>query len=70
MATTDTLPVPAGVTAVQVVVLGQRTLVAAVPPNKNVVLLTAVSKPVPVMVTVVPPAAVPVLGEIELSDGM
>jgi len=30
----------------------------------------AVSKPLPVMVTVVPPAAVPVLGEIELSDGM
>jgi len=70
MPTTDTTPEPAGVTTVQLVVLEQTTLVAVPLPKENVVLPAVVSKPLPVMVTVVPPAAVPVLGEIELSDGM
>jgi len=70
MATTDTTPEPAGVTTPQLVALEQTTLVAVALPKENVVLPAAVSKPLPVMVTVVPPAAVPVLGEIELSDGM
>ena len=41
-------------------------LAAAVPPKSTAV---APVNPVPVMVTVVPPAVVPVVGEIEVTDG-
>jgi len=44
------------------------TLVAADEPKKNSV--EPGTKPVPVMVTRVPPLAEPMLGEIEVSDGM
>ena len=70
VAVTVTEPMPAGELPVQVVEEEQDTPVAAAPPKEKVVLFEVVSKPLPVMVTVVPPAAVPVLGEIELSDGM
>ena len=56
--------VPAGVTAVMVVALTTLKLVAAVLPN-----ITAVApvRFVPVIVTVVPPAAGPLLGETDVS---
>lgn len=55
--------VPAGVTAVMVVALTTLKLVAAVLPN-----ITAVApvRFVPVIVTVVPPAAGPLLGETDV----
>ena len=51
---------PAGVVAVIVVALTTETLVAAKPP-----MVTGVApvKPVPVMVTLVPPPVVPLVGE-------
>ena len=51
---------PAGVVAVIVVLLTTTTLVAAVPPNVTV---APEAKFVPVIVTAVPPAASPLLGE-------
>ena len=53
---TETVPVPAGDTAVQEVVDVQETPVADTDPNKTVVAPEEVSKFVPVRVTVVPPA--------------
>jgi hypothetical protein len=50
---------PAGVVAVIVVLLTTTTFVAAVPPN---VTPAPATKFVPVMVTAVPPAVVPLLG--------
>jgi hypothetical protein len=51
---------PAGVVAVSVVLFTTFTLVAAVPPNVTV---APVTKFVPVIVTAVPPAVVPLFGE-------
>jgi len=61
---------PDGVTAVQVVVLLQLTPLAALAPNAKAVAPAAVEKPVPVIVTVVPPEGGPVVGVMVLSAGM
>ena len=58
---TVTVPVPAGLVAVQVVVELQLTEVPAVLP-KSTVVEAVVEKPVPVSVTGVPPAAGPEVG--------
>ena len=58
--------VPAGVVAVMVVELVTLTPVAALPPMVTVVPLT---KFVPVMVTLVPPAVGPELGDIAVTVG-
>ena len=68
MATT-TVTVPAacaGVVAVIEVLLTTFTFVAAVPPRVTV---APARNPVPLMVTAVPPAAVPVLGAIDATVG-
>lgn len=67
IATTDTMPLPAGTTAVHVVLFEQLTLEAEALPNVNDVLPGVTSKPVPVMVTVKP--AGPLDGEIVPRDG-
>jgi len=65
--TTITAPaVCAGVVAVIDVPLATFTFVAAVPPKVTV---APVRKPVPVMVTEVPPAALPVFGVIDATVG-
>ena len=65
--TTSTAPAAcAGVVAVIEVLLATFTPVAAVPPSFTV---APARKPVPVMVTVVPPARLPVAGEIPLTVG-
>ena len=56
---TSTVPEPAGLVAVIDVALLIVTPVAALPPNATV---SPDAKPVPVMVTVVPPAAGPLVG--------
>ena len=56
---TSTVPEPAGLVAVIDVALFTVTPVAAVPPNATV---APDAKPVPLMVTEVPPAAGPVAG--------
>src|SRR5581483_5829634 len=56
----------AGVVAVIVVLFATATFVAALPPNVTVAPL---AKPVPVIVTDVPPAVVPELGEMPLTVG-
>ena len=63
----STVPVPAGAVAVIVVVELKVKLVAAVAPNVTAV---APVKLVPVMVTVVPPAWGPDVGEIEVTVGL
>ena len=50
--------------------LEQATLVAGLPAKKKFVEPGALSNPLPVIVTRVPPALGPDEGEIELSDGM
>ena len=65
--TTFTAPAEcAGVVAVIDVLLATVTPVAAVPPRVTV---APARKPVPVIVTGVPPAVVPDVGEIELTVG-
>jgi hypothetical protein len=59
---TLTVPVPGGLVAVQVVLLLQLTVVAAVLPKATLVAPRAVSKLVPLIVTTVPPAAGPAGG--------
>src|SRR5580704_14041025 len=67
MTTTFTAPAAwAGVVAVILVLLDTVTAVAAVPPRLTVAPLR---NPVPVIVTTVPPLAVPDVGEIELTVG-
>jgi hypothetical protein len=61
-AVTSGEPMPAGLTAVQVVVLEQETLVAVAVPNFTVVAPATVLKLVPVIVTVVPPVVTPSFG--------
>jgi hypothetical protein len=64
---TDTAPaLPAGVVAVIVVLFTTTTLVAAVLPNFTV---APAAKFVPVIVTAVPPATGPLLGETLLTVG-
>src|SRR5207244_7142435 len=60
----------AGVTAVQLVDVLHVTLLARTPPNLNFVCPATMSKPAPVMVTTVPPAVGPDVGEIDASEGM
>ena len=57
---------PDGIVAVSVVALTNVTLVAAVPP---MVTVAPLAKYVPVMVTGVPPALEPVVGEIAVTVG-
>src|SRR3982074_2246299 len=64
--TVSLVPVPAGVTAVRVVGLVTMTLPAATP---LIVTKGVPEKPVPVMVTSVPPRVVPLVGEIEVTVG-
>ena len=65
--TTSTAPAAwAGVVAVIDVLLTMVTPVAAVPPSFTV---APVRKPVPAMVTAVPPLVVPELGVIEITVG-
>ena len=63
---TSTVPEPAGDVAVMVVALLTVKFVAAVPPKATAV---APVKLVPLMLTVVPPTAAPVLGERALTVG-
>ena len=60
MTVTLTVPLPAGLVAVIWVSLSTETLLAATPPNETLVEPT--TKPVPLIVTVVPPAAGPLVG--------
>src|SRR5690348_13635324 len=63
---TSTWPVPAGLVALSTVEDTNVTGVAAVPPNLTV---AAAVKPVPVMVTTVPPAAGPDAGDTPVTVG-
>lgn len=64
--TSTTPPARAGVTAVICVALATTTPVAAVPPKDTA---APAAKPVPIKVTVVPPAVVPEVGATEVSVG-
>ena len=66
---TSTTPLPAGLVALQLVVLAQLTPLAAVAPKRTVVAPAVVLKPVPVIVTTVPPPAGPLVGVIALTVG-
>ena len=66
---TSTVPLPAGLVALQLVVVEQDTAVAAVAPNATVVAPGVVLNPVPLIATLVLPAAGPELGAIELTVG-
>jgi hypothetical protein len=69
---TETVPPtkPKGDTAVHEVVEGQVTDIAGFPvPKSTVVPPETVEKPVPVSVTVVPPEAVPEVGEMKVRVG-
>ena len=57
---TLTVPLPPGLVAVIWVSLTTITLLAAVPPNET--LVEPMMKPVPIIVTLVPPAAGPLAG--------
>lgn len=63
---TSTAPVPAGLIAVNVVELLTVTLDAGAVPKKTA---APAANPLPVTVTVVPPALGPAAGLIELTDG-
>jgi hypothetical protein len=52
----------AGATAVHVVIALQSTLVASLEPKRKIVAVVPRPNPVPVTVTLVPPAAGPLLG--------
>ena len=64
----STVPVPAGLVAVQVVVVEQ-TAVAATDPKCTVVPPADVLNPVPLIVTTEPPAAGPLFGSMALTAG-
>ena len=66
---TSTVPDPAGLVALQLVVLEQLTALAALLPKRTVVAPAVVLKPVPVMATTVPPAAGPLVGFIAVTLG-
>ena len=63
---TSTVPAPAGEVAVMEVALFTVKLVAAVAPNFTAV---AAVKPVPVMLTIVPPAVGPLVGAMPVTVG-
>ena len=63
---TSTVPLPAGATAVQMASEGQDTPVAGVEPNVTV---ESTVNPLPVIVTVLPPAAEPAVGLIRVTEG-
>src|SRR5581483_11601841 len=63
---TSTVPVPAGLTAMQLVLLAQTTRVAAAGPKLTVV-RPVVSNAVPVIMTVLPPPVGPLAGEIPVT---
>ena len=69
VAVTSTVPLPTGLLAAQVVVVLQLTDVPADPPKATVVAPGAALKPVPVIVTTVPPVAGPLLGLIPVIVG-
>ena len=60
----------AGLVATQVVVAEHVTVVAAVSPNRTEVVADPVMKPVPVMVTPVPPLTGPAAGVMAVTVGM
>ena len=66
---TSTVPLPAGEVAVQLVVEEHNTPVAAFVPKSTVVAPEVVEKPVPVIVTLVPPAAAPEVGLMPVTLG-
>src|SRR5438445_2517860 len=66
---TGTTPVPGGLIALQLEVVGQLTEVAGVPPNMTVVKSGPVEKPVPVIATVVPPPSGPKPGASPVTVG-
>jgi hypothetical protein len=68
-AVTDTVPVPAGVVAVQLVADEQATALAALGPKWKTVAPAAVEKPVPVMVTGVAPDWGPKAGATPVTVG-
>ena len=70
LTTMSTVPVPAGLVAVQLVSEAQLRLVASVTPNFTVVAFSVRSKPVPVIVTGVPPIREPVGGEMAVTVGL
>jgi hypothetical protein len=59
---TFTTPLPAGLVAVQLLVLAQLTPVAAVAPKRTLVAPAVVLKPLPASVTSVPPVLGPLAG--------
>ncbi len=63
---TSTVPQPAGLTAVICMSLINVILLAGVEPNET---LAALVKPVPVIVTLVPPTAGPLFGLIAVTIG-
>ena len=66
---TSTVPVPPGLVAVQLVVELQVTPVPGFVPKSTVVAPDVVENPVPVMLTVVPPAAGPDAGLMAVTVG-
>jgi hypothetical protein len=66
---TSTVPLPAGLVALQLVVEAQETLLAGLAPNATVVAPGDVLNPVPLIVTAVPPAAGPLVGAMLLTVG-
>ena len=65
----STVPVPEGLTAVQDEVELQLTVVLLELPNAIVVAPAVVENPLPVMVTLVPPDAGPVVGSMVVTVG-
>ena len=63
------MPLPAGLVAVQLVVLAQDTPVAGVAAKATVVAPEVVLNPVPLMVTAVPPAVGPLVGAMPVTVG-
>ncbi len=66
---TATVPVPAGAVTVSEVAVGVPVTVAVVEPNLTVSPEAVVENPVPVRVTVLPPACGPLVGLIDVSVG-
>ena len=66
---TLTVPLPAGEVAVHKMDDEHVTPVATTEPKSTVVAPEVVEKPVPLIVTLVPPPVVPAVGEMELTVG-
>ena len=65
-----TVPVPAGVVIVQLVLLAQTTPTAFFLPNLKIVVALPGAKPLPVTVTLVPPSTEPVAGATPSTTGV